>query len=122
MMIMIELLQIIAFLLRPWRLLLLGMSVFSLLLAGLSVTDNPWLASDEWLVPAVVSLMWSLMFYSLSFLFLSVPPQPDSNAQWRYRLVVRVIRTGLGLLALGFVALSLALLVLTWQLVRAAFL
>ena len=80
------------------------------------------LETDEWMVPAVVGMLWSLVLYSLSFLFLYIPPGPDPGSSWWSRLSARVHRAGYWLLAILFAALSLALLLLTWQLIRVIFL
>ncbi|MCG8414037.1 MAG: hypothetical protein MI746_07445 [Pseudomonadales bacterium] len=118
---MIERLQRIATVLSPARSILAALAILSIAVVILSVIENPWLQSDQWLIPGVAAALWCLVLYSLSYLFLDIPPQPDSAMNWRRRLSVRLRRFGLWILGAVFIGLSFALLALTYQLLRVFF-
>jgi hypothetical protein len=115
---MIERLQAIATFLSHFRLLLMGLGMGFLGIFVLSLFDSGLLPGDDWLIPALVGLCWSLTLYSLSTLFSEVPPPADSGSAWRVRLSVTVRRGLLWLLALLMIVLSIALLILSYQLLR----
>lgn len=94
------------------------LAAISLAAALLSLVENPWLDQDSWLIPGITALLWFLMLYSLSYLFLSVPSAPDPEMGWRQRLSSK-LRRGLSWIAgVLFLALTLALLLLSYQLLR----
>lgn len=117
---MIERLQRIATILRPLRPILLLLAAASAGLMGLSLIDNPLISSDQWLIPAIAAMLWSLTLFSMSFFFLDVPVV-DSSMAWRVRLSRKMRRAALWVLGLLFVGLSFALLLLTYQLLRVYF-
>lgn len=118
---MIERLQRIATVLSRFRGLLLLLAAVSLATAMLSLVDNPWLDQDSWLIPGITALMWFLVLYSLSFLFLSVPGPIESDMGWRQRLS-RKLRRGVAWIAAAlFLVLTLSLLILSYQLLRVFF-
>ena len=118
---MIERLQRIAKVLSRIRGLLL-------ILAGacgagvvLSLVENPWVADDSWLLFSFMGCLWFLVLYSLSQLFLHVPPPVATGTSWHQRLSLRIRRSGMWILGAAFLLLSLALFVLSYQLLRVSF-
>lgn len=117
---MIERLQRIATILRPLRPILLLLATASAALMALSVIENPLIHSDQWLIPAMAAMLWSLTLFSMSFFFLDIP-EVDPSMPWRVRLSRKMRRAALWVLGFLFVGLSLALLLLTYQLLRVYF-
>lgn len=115
---MIERLQVIATHLLRIRLLIALLAVFSLAVLFLSLLENPWIADDSLLIPAVLCLTWSVALLSFSRLLARVPQPPTPGAGWRARFSYRLRYTGVWLLALLLLALLGTLLVLTYQLLR----
>lgn len=115
---MIERLQGIAIFLSHFRLLLIGLGMGFFGIFVLSLFDTELLHGDDWLIPALVGLCWSLTLYSLSKLFLVVPARADADSAWRVRLSVAIRRGLLWLLALLMIVLSVALLILSYQLMQ----
>ncbi len=115
---MIERLQRIATFLARFRLLLVVMAGFSLVLLLLSVLENPWLSDDALLIPSILAFCWALILYSISELFLAVPPVPAPDAGFRMRFSVSLRRLLLWILGLLCLASSAALLLLSYQLLR----
>lgn len=87
----------------------------------LSLVENPWLADDSWLLFSFMGCLWFLVLYSLSQLFLHVPPPVATATSWHQRLSLRIRRGGVWVLGAAFLLLSLALLVLSYQLLRVSF-
>ena len=116
---MIERLQGIAIFLAYFRLLIIGLGIGFLTIFVLSLFENPWLEGDGWLIPALLGLCWSLTLYSFSQLFATVPARAADDANWRIKLSVVTRRGLLWVLALLMGCLSLALLVLSYELLRA---
>ena len=87
----------------------------------LSLVENPWVPDDSWLLLSFMGCLWFLVLYSLSQLFLHVPPPVASASNWRQRLSLRIRRGGMWLLGAAFLLLSLALVILTYQLLRVSF-
>ena len=103
-------------------------SYILLLLAGacaglilLSLIDNPWLADDRWLLHSFTGFLWLLMLYTLSQVFPRLPPPAESGENWRQRLSYRLRRGMMWLLAMLFISLSVSLILLSYQLLRVAF-
>lgn len=115
---MIERLQGIAIFLAHFRLLIIGLGIGFLTIFVLSLLQNPWLDGDDWLIPALLGLCWSLTLYSFSQLFATVPARAADDASWRIKLSVVTRRGLLWVLALLMGCLSLALLVLSYELLR----
>ena len=118
---MIERLQKFAKVLSRVRTLLLLLAMGSGALVVLSLIDNPWLPDDRWLMLSFMSGLWFLVLYSLSQLFLHVPPPVESADYWYQRFSLRLRRGGLWLLGVMFLLLSAALIVLSYQLLRVSF-
>ena len=115
---MLERLQRLAVVLRSLRGLLVTLALLSLGLVLSSLLENPWWQAQHWLIPGITGLLWCLVLYSLSFLFLAVPPKPDATMNWRQRVSTRLHRVISWVLAVIFLGLSLALVALSYQLLR----
>ncbi len=115
---MIERLQGIARTIQKlrWILGLLALAAVAAVFA--SLVANPWLADDRWLMPGVVALCWSLALLSFGRMFESVPPAATRDMPWHRRLARKMQRGLLWLLGLAMIGLSVAVLLLSWQLLR----
>lgn len=115
---MIERLKVFATYLLPFRVLLVMIAVLSSGVLLLSVLDDPWSLGDELLLPSILCFTWSVTLLSFSGMFAHFPQLPAAKAGWRARLLYKIRATTLMLLALTFVALCAALVLLTYQLLR----
>ncbi|PCJ22430.1 MAG: hypothetical protein COA96_14460 [SAR86 cluster bacterium] len=115
---MIERLQRIATLLVRLRILIFSLGGLSIVFILLSLIETPWLNDDKLLVPAILGFCWAVTLYSISKLFVSVPAIPDASAGFRARLSARIRRGMLWLLGIFTLALSFAVLILSYQLLR----
>ncbi len=109
---MLDSLNRLAIKLLPWRWVTLALAALSLVafLVSLAVQDGLawWL-----LMPGLLLLIWSLYFFSWISLFALMPQAADAHQAWHRRLINRVIRFGYGLLALLYLGLFAALLMMT---------
>lgn len=115
---MIERFQAIATFLGKFKLLIVALILCSTLLLILSLIDNPYLQRDDTLIPSFILFFWCLTIYSFSQLFANVPAKPDSSMAWRARMAVRLRRGLLWILAVLMTSLSLAVVILTYELLR----
>ena len=115
---MIERLQRIATLLARFRLPIFVLGGFSLVLLVLSVVENPWLNGDALLVPAILGFCWALMLFSTSEIFQTAPGRAPADASFLRRLAVRFRRAAYWLLGVLTAISALALIVLSYQLLR----
>ncbi|MDB3992197.1 hypothetical protein N9478_01735 [Gammaproteobacteria bacterium] len=115
---MIERLQRIASFLQKIRFLIIVLGISSFLVLVVSFLDNPWFDSDLWSIPSLLLFCWSLALFSLEELFVGAPKKLDKGASWRSRASNAMRRSGLRVLGLAFIVLSIALLVLSYQLLR----
>ena len=90
----------------------------SLTVLVLSVLDNPLLDSDALLMPAILGFCWALMLYSTGELFQSIPDKAGREATFRRRIAVRLRRGLLWVLGILTIASGVALLILSYQLMR----
>jgi len=111
----------IAVIVQRGRWLWIALALAAAVLIAASVVENPWLEDDRWLMPGIVALCWPLTLLSFGRLFDSVPPAATDNMSWRGRLSRRLHRGMLWLLGLAMIGLTLAVLLLTWQLLRVWF-
>lgn len=116
---MIERLQRIATFLERLRLLIAIIAGLSIVFVLLSLVENPWLADDELLIPSILGFCWAATLYSISMLFAVVPEKPKAEAGLRDRLSYKLRSAGLWVLALLIVTLTLSVVVLSFQLLRA---
>ena len=117
--VMIERLQRIATILHRFRALITFLGITSLGVFSLSMFNNPWIDGNVWLIPSLLLLCWSLALFTLLSLFQRIPDKVDKTSPWRKRLSNSFRRGAYGLAGAAFVALSSALLMLTYQLLRA---
>ena len=115
---MIERLQAIATFLSRFRLFigLLGVVFAGLFLMSLLEVGSA--AEHDLLIPAIVGFCWAATLLSFANLFNSIPAKVESGANLRARLISRIKRglaQGLGLL---MISLTVALLLLTYRLLR----
>ena len=115
---MIERLQRIASFLEKIRFLIIILGISSFFVLVVSFLDNPWFDSDLWSIPSLLLFCWSLALFSLEELFVGAPKKLDKGASWRSRASNAMRRAGLRVLGLAFIVLSIALLVLSYQLLR----
>lgn len=115
---MIERLQRIATLLARFRLTLFVLGGFSCVMLLLSVLENPWLAGDALLIPSILGFCWALMLFSLSAIFQAAPGREGAATSFRARLSLRLRRLFYWFLGMLTVATVLALLILSYQLLR----
>jgi len=111
----------IAVIVQRGRWLWIALALAAAVLIAASVVENPWLEDDRWLMPGIVALCWPLTLLSFGRLFDSVPPAATDDMSWRGRLSRRLHRGMLWLLGLAMIGLTLAVLLLTWQLLRVWF-
>ncbi|MDG1025661.1 MAG: hypothetical protein P8N94_02820 [Gammaproteobacteria bacterium] len=115
---MIERLQRIATILVRFRLPVFVLAGFSFAIIVLSLLDNPWLDGDSLLMPAILGLCWALMLYSTGELFQNVPGKAAAEDVFRQQAAVRVRRILLWILGILTTISALALLLLSYQLLR----
>lgn len=101
--------------LKPFLLVLAGLSLITSLVVTLSANS---LADDVWLIPALLLFCWCCITYSVLCLFVSVPAKADRNSgRWK-RMKIATVRGIFFLLALLTVILTLALLYMSYLLLR----
>ena len=115
---MIVRLQRIATFLIRFRLLIFVLAGASLVMLMLSILENPWLQGDALLIPSILSLCWALMLYSVSELFVEVPPIPTKEGGFWSRFLIRIKRALRWLIGFLAIATAGALLALGYQLLR----
>ncbi|MCB1672657.1 MAG: hypothetical protein R3F41_08990 [Gammaproteobacteria bacterium] len=86
------------------------------LLAAGSFALNPKLAGDRYLIPTILLCCWCLLVYTLINMFCATPPSLARTQGFFRRLAVRFQRLLRNLLALCFLGLTGALLVLSYKL------
>ena len=115
---MIERLQRIATILARFRLPIFVLGGFSLAVLALSVLDNPWLSGDSLLMPSILGFCWALMLYSTGEIFQTLPAKAGAEDRLARRVSLRVRRLLFWLLGMLTVFSTLALMVLSFQLLR----
>ena len=115
---MIETLHGIATILQRLRLPLGLLALVSLVLALGSVFELGQLSIAVTLVPSLLALIWAVDLYSLSYLFMHIPPRPQPGMGFFLRLRLKIKRFGMWLLALMSIVLGLSLIYLTFQQLR----
>ena len=73
---------------------------------------------DVYIIPCIVSTLWSLICWLLLSLFPYVPPRADKQKRFVIRLKIRLIRGVYHIGSLIFVALSGLVLLLTFRLLN----
>ena len=116
---MIERLQRIATFLERLRLLIFIMGGLSIVFVLLSLLENPWLTGDGLLIPSILGFCWSATLFSISKLFAVIPVKLNRDARFRDRLSVSLRRGALWVLGVLTMFLTLSVLILSYQLLRA---
>jgi hypothetical protein len=115
---MIERLQLIATFLGRIQPLIIVLGLVCLLLFLLGLFQAGGVTDDELMLPALAGFCWAVLLFSCARLFRHVPAVPAPGAGIRTRLSIRLRRGLLWLLAIALLVVGLAVLVLTWQLLR----
>ncbi len=116
---MIERLQTIATFLSRFRSLILVLGLIFVGLFLLKLFEVGPAADYDLLIPSIVSFCWAITLYSFSILFVNVPPKPDAKAGFWARWRARIKRGIVWELAILMLILSAAVLILSFQLLRA---
>lgn len=74
-------------------------------------------ATDVYIIPSIVVVLWSLVGLLVLFIFPGVPPEPGRHQRLVKRLKIRLIRMGYHLAAWSFCALSAIVVWLTIRIV-----
>ena len=115
---MIERLQRIASLLNRLRALIVLLAAGFLLLLVAALFEIAGVSYDALLVPAVIGFAWSATLYSFSGLFARVPERPGPGTPLLRRLRISSQRAMIWVLAILMLALTIALLMLSSQMLR----
>lgn len=117
---MIERLQLIASFLQRLQTLLL---VLLLLFAGLFAFSLFQYQGDSGslMLPAIVGFCWALLLIAFARIFAEIPERPGRQHGWLRRLGLRFRRGMMTIMAVLILALSLAVLILSYQLLRTYF-
>ncbi|MBV1879138.1 MAG: hypothetical protein KUG79_15965 [Pseudomonadales bacterium] len=112
---MIEMLGAISTKLRWAKVLvcLLGVCFFGLFVS--SIFNVPATNSDEYLLPSVVGVIWSALFFLLIATFSNIPSKPLKQDKFFVKLKVRIKRSGYHVLGVIFVVLTIAVLMLSFK-------
>lgn len=113
-------LQAFARWLRPARPLFVGVGGLAFLLAAYLVVFGDPQTSDPLLLPAIVGILWSLCAALFVNTFETVPPAAGPELRGWTRLRRRLTRLWYGLLAIAFLGLTVAALLLTRRLLGEA--
>ena len=117
---MLERLQHYATKVQWLRVPLICLSVLSFLLAAYVaiVPDNPdEVINDSLFIPALLLFCWGVLCYCLISVFKVAVPTLDAKMGFFSRLVARFRRALRSIIVLGFLALSIALVVVSFKLV-----
>jgi hypothetical protein len=98
----------------------------SLILALLMIPVILWIlftsasqAQDIYLIPALVPFAWLLLLYALLSLFPAIPERASGELRWPARIRIAAKRGLYAILALLMLAVTLALIIITLQLLGA---
>jgi hypothetical protein len=113
-------LQDVALWLRPALRPFIGLGALSLALAAFLVLFGDPQTSDPLLLPAIVGMLWCLCAALFITTFESVPPPAGADLRGGQRLKRAVARVWYRLLALAFVGLTVAAILLSQRLIGEA--
>jgi hypothetical protein len=116
---MLERLKRLAIRLAPIRQLILLLAFLALIAMAYVLATSGTQAEDIYLIPSLVLFIWSLTVYSFLGIFSGISPTPISGQTLLRRLLMRVKRFFYYLLLALFAAMSLFLVVTSWQLAGA---
>jgi hypothetical protein len=117
---MLTRLQHLARWLRPARPVLVGMGALCLGLAAYLVIFGDPQRSDAVLLPAIIGVLWCLCAVVFINSFEAVPAPPTAEASGWTRFKHTLVRLWYGLLALAFLVVTVATLLLTNRLIGEA--
>lgn len=115
---MIERLRAIATILQHFKALIVVLGLGAITVFALSLLDSPWLDGELWLIPSLIGICWAFSLFAFMGLFRNVPMAVDPSKPWRARLAIRFHRGLYGILAILMLSFTLALLILSYQLLR----
>ncbi|MEX2130144.1 MAG: hypothetical protein WD772_01550 [Pseudohongiellaceae bacterium] len=96
--------------------LFLVIGTASLLFSLWVIVLSPTSAEEAGFIPAVLLFSWCFLLLCFLNLFRFVPPSPTPQDKFGRRLMLRLHRATLIVIALGFSALTLAMLVVSYKL------
>jgi hypothetical protein len=115
---MIERLRAIATILQHFKALIVVLGLGAVAVFVLSLLASPWLDGELWLIPSLIGICWALSLFAFMGLFRNAPMPIDPSKSWRVRTAVRFHRGLYGILAILVLSFTLALLILSYQLLR----
>ncbi len=86
---------------------------------SLGLFEAPILGGAQIMMPSVVLLFWAMTAISLGSLFSEIPPYPPEDAGFRLRWALKLKRMAYWVVGVAMIGLVLALVVLSYQLIRA---
>ena len=92
--------------------LMLGVSAWMLVMAPIAM-------QDRWLIPAILLTLWLLLAFSCQLVFANVPAPDYEKLSWTGRIRRKLARAAFHLLAWAMGLISLALIVVSFQLLMA---
>ena len=115
---MIERFQRIATILRRIRPVIICGLAASFLIILVSFFKDSWLSFEFWLIPSFLALCWFLVLFSFGEIFSFVPELSTKQTSWSKRLLNSVHRTWYRSLGVFSVCVFIALIILSYQLLR----
>ena len=115
---MIERFKRIATILRRIRPVIICCLATSFLIILVSVFENSWLSFEFWLIPSFLAFCWFLVLFSFGEIFSFVPELSTKQTSWSKRLLNSVHRTWYRSLGVFSVCVFIALIILSYQLLR----
>lgn len=118
---MLERLHTIAKFFSRLRWVLLSVAIVGLAGFSLSVFESPLLEGRQLMMPSLVALFWGATALCFIALFEEIPTAPPKDASLRQRWSYKLRRGGYWVLGIAMILLSISLLLLSYQLIRAWF-
>ena len=115
---MIERFKRIATILKRIRSIIIFCAAFSSCMMLLSVFQSPWLSGEFWLIPSLIAFCWFLVLFSFGELFASVPDLSAKQTSWGRRFMNSIHRTWYRILGTTLIIILIALILLSYQLLR----
>ncbi len=115
---MIERFKRIATILRRIRPVIICGLATSFLIILVSFFKDSWLSFEFWLIPSFLAFCWFLVLFSFGEIFSFVPELSTKQTSWSKRLFNSVHRTWYRSLGVFSVCVFIALIILSYQLLR----
>ena len=115
---MIERFKRIATILKKIRPVIIFCLTLSLFLMLFSVLQSSLLSFEIWLIPSFLAFCWFLALFSFGEIFSFVPELSTRQASWSKRLLNSMHRTWYRSLGAVSVCVFIALIILSYQLLR----